>query len=148
MTVALVGRQQPMRRMYVTPKFESWCHNDLGAIPSTHWGGDIPVKDQVKDLLQQYISGQPLDFSRQFNVLSPGSYGVWELKTGDVRIFGWFVHFDCYIANVGGDANFIKEDPNRRYASLIDETRNDREELGLDEPSFIDSVDPKDVISF
>lgn len=147
MTVKLVGRQQPLRQMHVTRGFKRWTQNDLKNIPSTHWGGEVPVMDQVIDLLRQFRSGATLHFSRQLNFLRPVGSGVWELKTGDTRIFGWFVSLDSFIASTGEDANYIKKLPAVRYAECVDRVIVERDNLDLDHPKFISSTDLKDVIS-
>ena len=145
--VKLVGRQPPMRQVHVTMRFKKWAQTDLRTIPSTHWGGEVPVVDQVTDIIRQFRSGAALHFSRQFNFLTPIDSGVWELKTGDVRLFGWFPSFDSFIAGIGGDANFIKDSPKVRYAECVDLVVKDRDALDLDNPKFISSTDPRDVIS-
>ena len=49
--------------------------------------------------------------------LHPPENAIWELKTGDVRIFGWFHDHDCFVAHSGDDATATKA--NARYSQHI-----------------------------
>lgn len=145
--VPLIGRQQPSRAIYVTKQFAVWAKNNLPKVPPTHWGGEVKPSEQVTILMRSYRAGDKLEVGRHFKILTPHASGVWEFKTGDVRIFGWFYARDLYIASWGEDANYIKASQRARYGVCINKTVNDRGELDLTAPKFINSTDVRDVIS-
>ncbi len=145
--VPLIGRQQPSRTIYVTNQFVEWAKNGLTKILPTHWGGEVKPTEQVTILMRSYRAGNKLEIGRQFKILAPHVSGVWEFKTGDVRIFGWFYARDFYIASWGADANYIKQDQKVRYGDCIDKAIGDRDSLDLTVPKFITSTDVRDVIS-
>ncbi|MGX7708988.1 hypothetical protein [Methylobacterium sp. Gmos1] len=145
--VKLEGRQQPCRRIFVTAQFKLWAQGDLPKIQATHWGGLVRASDQITVLMRAYRAGESLEYERQFKILTPWGDGVWEFKTGDVRIFGWFVEHDTFVASIGGDANYLKQNLKPRYGERIDKVVTERDALNLDEPKFINSKDVRDVIS-
>jgi hypothetical protein len=71
--------------------------------------------------------------------------GVWELKTADVRIFGWFPGRDQYIAVRVDQAWRVKE--SNLYAGYKGEVVRYRDALPLAGDKFVKGVDPNDVVS-
>ena len=71
--------------------------------------------------------------------------GVWELKSADIRVFGWFYKRDVFIAAAADAAWKIKE--YCLYAGYRDQTKRDRDALDLDPPKFIAGSDPNAVVS-
>jgi hypothetical protein len=91
------------------------------------------------------LSGEQLIFTRQFRVVRAEENAVWELKTPDVRIFGWFMAKDCFAAVFGNWADTIKDhDLYRGYRIAI---RRLRRELEIDETLCVKGVAPDDVLS-
>lgn len=116
-------------------------------IEATMFGDDTPVDEQVAVLLDDFIYGDPLEEDRQFKQLNPKTNGIWELKTGDVRFFGFFNAFDCFVIVCAADAAWLKEEMTTRYAECIQSAVLFRDSLSLDDPKFIESGDPRYVIS-
>jgi hypothetical protein len=143
--VELSPRDPPLRLLYGTPPFVEWLQQVLdGAQPSRLLGATTPA-EQIDDLFHSFLSGQPLIFTRQFRVVRAEENAVWELKTPDVRIFGWFMAKDCFVAVFGNWADTIKEhDLYRGYRIAI---RRLRRELGIDEALCVKGVEPDDVLS-
>ncbi|TPJ34283.1 hypothetical protein [Mesorhizobium sp. B2-6-5] len=102
-----------------------------------------PVK-QVFGLLQTFITGKPLVHGRQFHILHPEKQDVWELKTVDVRIFGWFHERNRFVAVRGASMEQCKNDG---YAEFRNEVVAYRAALDLDEPKFKQGAKIDDVIS-
>ena len=44
----------------------------------------------------------------QAHIMRPNRNGVWELKTPDVRFFGWFACKDCFVAAEAASAEQVK----------------------------------------
>jgi hypothetical protein len=143
--VDLALRDQPLRLLYGTPQFVNWLRDVLdGAEPSRRLG-HASITEQLDDLFYSYLSGQQLIFTRQFRVVRAEENAVWELKTPDVRIFGWFMAKDCFVAVFGNWADTIKDhDLYRGYRIAI---RRLRRELGVDATLCVKGVAPDDVLS-
>jgi len=143
--VELAPRDQPLRLLYGTPEFVAWLREILdGATPAQRLGTTTPA-EQIDDLFHSFLSGQQLIFTRQFRVVRAEDNAVWELKTPDVRIFGWFMARDCFVAVFGNWADTIKDhDLYRGYRIAI---RRLRRELGIDATLCVKGVNPDDVLS-
>jgi hypothetical protein len=67
---------------------------------------------------------------RQFRSIRAEMNAVGELKTPDVRIFGWFLKRDCFVAVFGNWTDVVKDhDLYRGYRIAI---RRPRRELGIE----------------
>jgi hypothetical protein len=143
--VELAPRDQPLRLLYGTPQFIAWLQQVLAGAQPQQRLGHVPVAEQIDDLFYSFLSGQPLVFTRQFRVVRAEDNAVWELKTPDVRIFGWFMAKDCFVAVFGNWADTIKDhDLYRGYRIAI---RRLRRELGIDATLCVKGVAPDDVLS-
>ena len=143
--VELAPRDQPLRLLYGTPQFIECLQGLLrGDEPSQRLGQTSPA-EQVDDLFHSFLSGEPLIFTRQFRVVRAEENAVWELKTPDIRIFGWFMAKDCFVAVFGNWADTVKDhDLYRGYRIAI---RRLRRELGIDATLCVRGVEPDDVLS-
>ena len=68
-----------------------------------------------------------------------------ELRTPDLRIFGWFALKDHFVGVVANDATYVKE--HDLYQGYIGEVVRFRDGLQLDDPKFIPGEEAKDVVS-
>lgn len=139
------SRDQEMRLLYGTPDFIDWLGVlAKGAQPKRRLG-EATAAEQVDDLFNTFLSGQPLVYMKQFRSIRAEKNAVWELKTPDVRIFGWFLKKDCFVAVFGNWTDVIKDhDLYRGYRIAI---RRLRRELGVDESLCVQGVTPGDVLS-
>ncbi|HEU4660657.1 MAG TPA: hypothetical protein VFS63_08345 [Pseudolabrys sp.] len=144
--VELGPREQPMRLLYGTPQFIQWLEGLLeGAEPEVRLG-EATAAEQVDDLFYTYLSGKPLSHVRQFRVVRAEKNAVWELKTPDVRIFGWFMARDCFVGVFGDWTDRVKDhDLYRGYRIAI---RRLRRELGVEGTLCVAGIEPSDVLSF
>ncbi len=133
------------RFIYARPKFMKWIRNDLPKIVGLDPYNLTPM-EQIQDLLRIYITGHPLRIGRQFHRMSPIESDVFELKTLDLRIFGWFYQKDRFIAVNAFDMVKVKQ--HGLYAAFRDEVIRDRQMLDLDEPKYNAGATEDDVISF
>lgn len=136
--------QQEFRCLYLSDKLKNWIEKDLPSLKAT-WETEISCKEQVVELLELYCSGEPLNYEEQFHIVRPIREGVWELKTGDVRIFGWFHTKDHFIGVVADDAYRVKL--HDLYVGYVGEVVRFRDALDLDEPKFIAGENPYAVLS-
>lgn len=132
------------RVIYASRKFEAWVSHDLPKLTS-EWEIESTPLEQLDALAEIYASGEALTYGHRFKVLKPALNGVWELKTFDLRIFGWFKERDCFIAVVADLAGHVKE--HSLYPKYRDEVVQFRAVLNLDQPKFIPGDDPNDVVS-
>lgn len=108
-------------------------------------GNLLTPLEQVDNLLADFVEGAPLTFSRQFKPLRPlNQHSIWEFKTDDTRIFGWFPSKDHFIATNGANADAVKD--TNLYGFLIKEAVDTRKRLGLHD-AFITSASEHDVLS-
>jgi hypothetical protein len=137
---------QPLRLLYGTPGFVDWLNQILaGAEPENRLGEATPA-EQVDQLFHDFLSGAPLVHMRQFRFIRAEKNAVWELKTPDTRIFGWFLKKDCFACVFGDWTDNVKDhDLYRGYRISI---RRLRRELGVDDTLCVQGVDPSDVLSF
>jgi hypothetical protein len=143
--VDLAPGDQPLRLLYGTPQFVAWLREVLeGAQPSRPLGQAFAA-EQLDDLFHSFLRGDRLVFTRQFRVIRAEENAVWELKTPDLRIFGWFMTKDCFVAVFGNWADTIKDhDLYRGYRIAI---RRLRRELGIDASLCVKGNSPDDVVS-
>jgi hypothetical protein len=141
---ALEVNRQEFRCIYMSERLKVWIENDLPGLRAT-WETELSCQEQVVELTEMFCAGDELDSNTQFHALHPYDHAVWELKTGDVRIFGWFPKKDHFIGVVAHDAYFVKR--HDLYHGLIGEVVRFRDALNLDEPKFVPGDDPHAVVS-
>lgn len=143
--VELGPRQQLERVIYVSPYLATnWLPTVLPTLGST-WNIEQDPLQQVDARVAQFVAGETITFSRHFRPLTPHSNGVWELKTADVRMFGWFPAFDTLLLVNANLAEPIKR--LRLYRPMIEEVIRFRDHLPLDHPKFIPGDDARAVVS-
>ncbi len=142
--IELDSHTLPWRLIFSINGFGQWLENDLANLVATY-DPQLSSAQQVDDLMAAFVSGDPLVPEKMFRPLHPHQDGVWELKTPDVRIFGWFACKDNFIAARGNDATFIKR--HNLYHGYIGEVVRLRNQLDLDPPKFVTGVNADDVIS-
>jgi hypothetical protein len=141
---ALEPTQQEFRCIYLSEKLKNWMSNDLPGLAAT-WQTEITCLEQVAELTETFCAGDELDATTQFHALRPVASGVWELKTGDVRIFGWFPKKDHFVGVVAHDAYRVKL--HDLYHGLVGEVVRYRDNLDLDDPKFVAGDNPHAVVS-
>ena len=143
--VELDGREQAQRLLYGTPGFIEWLGKLINGEESEGHLGQATAVEQIDQLFHSYLSGAPLIPNRQFRYIRAEENAVWELKTPDIRIFGWFMKRDCFVCVFGDWADKVKDhDLYRGYRIAI---RRLRRELGVDNTLCVQGVDPGDVLS-
>jgi hypothetical protein len=142
----LSAGDQPMRLLYGTPNFTAWLTTILNGGEPPNRLGDATPAEQIDQLFHTFLSGRQLIYTRQFRCVRAEKNAVWELKTPDTRIFGWFMQKDCFVAVFGDWADTVKDhDLYRGYRIAI---RRLRRELKVDDTLCVQGVTAGDVISF
>ena len=141
---ALGPREQESRRIYVLPELQRWLQDELLALGST-WKIEQSPQEQLDALVAIYCSGDTLTYNWHFRPLNNLGDGIWEMKTADLRVFGWFPNKDDFI---GVSANLTDQIKRlHMYRPYCEEAIRRRDELDLDEPKFIQGDDPNAVVS-
>jgi len=140
----LEANEQEWRMIYISPHLRNWFEEALPGLISV-WKVEISPLQQVDALVEEFCSGTTLCYGPQFKPIQHIEGGIWELKTPDVRIFGWFRVRDCFVGWRGEHAEHVKTYD--LYHGLAGETARFRDQLDLDEPKFIPGEDPNAVVS-
>ncbi|WP_223177799.1 hypothetical protein [Sphingobium sp. KCTC 72723] len=101
--------------------------------------------EQLDAVFTDFCDGTELYTSEQFKCLNPKSKGVWEIKTPDVRMFGWFYLKDVFIATSVDTKHRILE--HNLYTGYINEASDLRIKFFGDEAEYISGTEPDNVIS-
>lgn len=132
----LEGRK-PVRDIYMTAHVTDWLRDTMPSLdPDGYYEGALSPKLQILDTFRRFIGGEPL------NDLPPKtlkSHPQWihEIRTHDIRTFGWFYRSDKFIASrIDRKERFSKREVT--YSGYIELCCRDREILDLDEPKFIE----------
>ncbi len=79
-----------------------------------------------------------MQYGPWFHDMDPQGEGVWELKTADLRIFGWMYQPKAFVAARYGYADHYKEPTKiKTYADERREVIKARNELPLDGIKFV-----------
>ena len=140
----LEPNEQEWRAIYLSPRLLDWLRDVLPTLKAT-WESEIDCVQQLDGLVEVFCSGETLCYTSQFHPIAHVKDGIWMLKTGDLRIFGWFHVKDCFIGWRAELADHVKK--HDLYHGLAGETAHFRDSLPLDTPRFVPGANPNDVIS-
>lgn len=144
--VDLDETRQTWRCLYGTPEFVAWLENTLPRLETGIMGAELTPNEQVYSLFADFIEGQHFEEDRRFRRLNrTPDLSIWELKTIDVRIFGWFVAMDKFICAFGGHKDEIARMDS--VGTIMAKTDFVRRKLELDEPKFIHFREYANVLS-
>lgn len=114
---------------------------------------DDPPYKQIKLTFKDYLFGKQIIVGKDIKQMQPLGDDVYEFRTPDVRVFGWFYTRDCFIAVCGDTIDNLKRDElnprrnNDEYNMRRDEVIRARNDLDLDEPKWIQGARLTDVLS-
>jgi hypothetical protein len=141
---ALEGNETEWRFIHASPRFRERAEKELRNWKST-WRVEVNPTQQLDALIEAFCSGETLTFGPQFKPLVHLKDGIWQLKTPDLRIFGWFCKKDHFIAGTM-DLTFNVKSHNL-YAGYAGEVERFRTQLDLNEPKFVSGEDPNVIVS-
>jgi hypothetical protein len=140
----LESHEQEWRRISISLRLRQWIERVLPTL-APQWEVELSPLEQFDDIAWAFVSGEPLVYLNQFKPLRHISGGIWELKTPDLRIFGWFNIKDSFIGVVANQTSEIKQ--HDLYHGHCGEVSRFRDQIGLDEPKFVVGEDPYAVVS-
>ena len=144
-SVPLGANENVERVLYAYPRFVDWISNELPMIESSIVGLEETPEEQLDALFHDFISGESLAYGNRFKQLQPAQSAIWELKTADLRVFGWFPRKYIFIATAGDEKKRLA-DIGGLYNGYRDEAKRLRDQLDLDEPKFVPGGNVNDVI--
>jgi hypothetical protein len=131
------GSEARLRWIYGFPGFQTWLDVDLPKLKPGRLKSPDPPMEQVDNILYRWITGRDILYTRQFQDLMPQVDEVWELKTADIRIFGWMYRPLKFIAVFGDYADLYKGlHKKRSYGEAVSRVKKGRDKLDLDQPKF------------
>jgi hypothetical protein len=135
-----------VRQIWVTAKVSAWIKNELAAqtaIPRPGEGDPVRPLVQAKVLFERFITGKEMFHTEDFWLMRPEEDDVFELKSDDVRFFGWFPERKKFLIAA---ANSME---NCHTYKLHDGYRNEVKHIrnGMDlSPKLVVGAEPKDVL--
>ena len=135
--------EMPERFVSYPPDFEQWLETVLKTVPKLRDRNLFPY-DQVEQAFYEFAIGRPMAYDVHYKKLDPLLQHIWEFKTEDVRIFGWFPRKRHFLA-IGGELkkNLLKKS---LYAPHVENVRLFRLNLDLDEPKATQGVTQNEVL--
>jgi hypothetical protein len=96
----------PLREFWLGGALVDWLDEELyGAMPPKQqngkWRGSLHPYEQVEQALTTYSYDNAFKNTGQIVNIMPQHKGIFEFKTPDVRIFGWFLEKRCFVADRG-----------------------------------------------
>jgi len=141
----LLPGTREFRSIYASPRLKTWIENDLPGLEST-WNIELTPQEQLQAFVEEiFCPCEPLSYDWHFKPLTHIQDGIWELKTADLRMFGWFFVKDCFIGSAANLKDTIKR--LHLYRPYAEEAVQFRDRLDLDNPKFVPGDDPHAVVS-
>lgn len=139
----LENHELPERVVYFAPEFDAWSGGVLSGLGCQHGRNRTPY-EQTEQILYEFVIGRRLAYGSAYHPLDPLSAHVWELKTPDVRLFGWFPQRGHLIIVCGE----LKENLRKisDYAPHVGKVVAFRDALDLDEPKAVTGVRQNEVL--
>jgi hypothetical protein len=140
-TVPLDHDELSERLLYACPEFIRWLKEDLPKLEPGRLRAAETPKEQLDNLMYRWIAGKPIIYNRMFKDLMPMRDEVWEMKTVDIRVFGWIYRPCIFIAVFADYADHYKGRNHRAsYTTARERVKAEREKMNLDEPKLTAGV--------
>jgi len=124
------------RKVFAFPECVEWMKSVKEMKTGRFQCASSPL-EQLVERLRQWIAGEEIARDRMFHDMRPVSDNVWEMKTVDLRVFGWMYRKRQFIAVSGGFADHYK--PPTKIRTYADDRRAvvaARDALPLDGQKF------------
>ena len=135
-----------MRSVYLLPRAAKWMRTELPMLETDGFVEHaLDPNQQAYQLMKDFIAGSDLFGDDWFpKPLRPDcpKHGIWELRTPDLRFFGWFCRRGVFvISSVDTKAKLMMYN---LYEGHRAQAIASRKQLDLDEPKYLDGG-PTDV---
>lgn len=139
--IPLGTREFDDRTFYAMPSFVRFLQETLPGAQRGVLGATETPRAQMDTLLRKWITGKPMAYGRAFSNLKPRHRAVWEMKTVDLRVFGWIYRPKVFIATFAGLADDYKSQngnpPKESYEEARDRVVWIRGLVDLDPPPYV-----------
>ncbi|MDO6967098.1 hypothetical protein [Rhizobium alvei] len=134
------------RTIVVSPGFQEWVKAELNLMTAID-PAEVSPSEQVYILFKRFVLGKSMRTGRLFHRMKPldGNHDIYELKTPDIRIFGWFYRKDFFVAAFGANIEQLKG--TGMYGTYRDLAVAFRDNLPLNEPKALYGAGENDVVS-
>ncbi|HJU19996.1 MAG TPA: hypothetical protein VJ770_26385 [Stellaceae bacterium] len=133
----------PERYAYFTPDFDTWLAATLAEMGCRHGRNRTPY-EQAEQILYDFVIGRRLAYGSAYHPLDPLAYHVWELKTPDLRLFGWFPKRRHFVIVCGELKDNLKKYSD--YTPYIQKVISFRNALDLDKPKAVTGVSQNEIL--
>lgn len=143
--VRLTFPDRNRRSLYVLPQVKNWIRNELKDLVSFETS-DISPLMQARALFKMFISGESLSEGTEFRLMQPLESDIYELKSADLRFFGWFYRPAIFIAVAADTMERVHSVAglSSAYRNAVSAARN---EIDLDPPKYIEGASVSHVFS-
>ena len=132
-------RQMAERKLFLLPEVGIWMRTNLPKLEADGYvDGAVTPKQQSYQLFRDFVSGVDMfELDWHPKPLRPhdASHGVWELRTPDLRFFGWFCQKGTFVVSDVATKSELLE--NNSYSHFRERAVIVRNALALSEPKVI-----------
>lgn len=127
------------RFLYAFPASLKWMRETVPTLQTGRRESALTPAEQLILRLQQWLSGDPIKKGPMFKEMEfPKDNDVWELKTDDLRLFGWMYQPKKFILAAHGYADDYKVPTKTKdYADDVRAVMAARSALPLDGPKLV-----------
>lgn len=141
------------RCICVTPHATEWLSGTLPGLSTSIAGGRMDPLEQASEFFLNFLTGGKFtcEGGLDLHEMDPVSDDVWELKTIDIRMFGWFYKPNIFIC-VSIDSKDNLETQKAAGINIYGYKRNGvvgyRDTLDIDLPKIATAQDVKNELCF
>lgn len=122
------------RLLYLRPKAIEWSNSILPELKPFYEDSTDPIQ-QLDSAFRDFCRGEVMwkrgDRSNMdlFRIMRPVAKHIYEIRTSDIRAFGWFISESLFICSSIDDATKVKQYD--LYEGYVNQTAADRDKLQL-----------------
>ncbi|UWQ40064.1 hypothetical protein K3718_10815 [Leisingera aquaemixtae] len=125
------------RIIYIGPNAGEWIHANLKALKADgYFEGVEQPREQLADVFRRVMTGEKINDFRPKTLWEHPEW-IHELRTADLRIFGWFWRKNHFIVGEVGTKSDLAAGK-VSYSGYLESCRAFRKTLDLEEPKFIE----------
>jgi hypothetical protein len=127
------------RKLYVFPDWLRWMREAVPKLTTGRAQSAATPAEQLVERIRQWLSGEPMKNGPMFKEMNyPKDNDVWELKTDDLRLFGWMYQPKQFIvASCGYTDDYKDPTKTKNYADDVRAVMSARDALPLDGAKFV-----------
>jgi len=137
--------EQAWRYIYGSRLFIYWINHTLPTLIAESKSRGSPAS-QTDARLTAFCDGEQLAYGSQIKPLDPLKDDVWELKTADIRLIGWFPVKNHLVLDVGENSLWLHQDL-KRYDRIVEDVVEFRRLLTSFIPGPVKGKRLSDVVS-